>query len=255
MTQQPTNNGAIPWFAEALRLTAFPSPSAQIDTSTLWESVVGQKPDNQNIQPKLGIRQEDGLLEGGKLILNVQPARVEWLFTTAYDQEANGPAFEQLPNFTTGLDIFIKVIDRWFVKSPLLSRLAFGAVLIIPVENRALGYEKITSFLPDIKIDPYNSSDFLYQINRPRESKQIKGLKINRLCKWSVAMTTLTQFVLGPRISPIAIPESQRLLARLELDINTAAEFSGELSSNQTESLFQELISLGKEIAANGDVP
>lgn len=256
MIQQPTNNGAIPWFVENFRLTAFPGPSARVNSSGWWEKVVGQPPDNQSAQPKFGIMREDGLFEGAKLILSVQPSRIDWLFISAYDQESDGPAFEKLSDFISGTNTFLKAMNRWLAISPTLSRLAFGAVLVMPVANKIAGYEKISPFLPNMKLDPHNSSDFLYQINRPRESEKIKELKINRLCKWSVAITTLTQIVLGPNnILPIPIPEAQRLLARLELDINTASEFADEFSQDNVNLLFQELISLGKEIASKGDIP
>jgi hypothetical protein len=41
----------------------------------------------------------------------------------------------------------------------------------------------------------------------------------------------------------------------LELDINTSPNFEGELEHEKLGDLFDELLSLGKEIAAVGDIP
>jgi hypothetical protein len=42
--------------------------------------------------------------------------------------------------------------------------------------------------------------------------------------------------------------------ACLELDINTAPEFEGELSREQTQRIFSELVELAAEISVKGDV-
>ena len=50
---------------------------------------------------------------------------------------------------------------------------------------RELGYRELGRFLPAVRLDE-DSSDFSYQINRPRRSTVIPELSVNRLSKWSV---------------------------------------------------------------------
>lgn len=256
MTQQPvTNQTNATWLAESLRLTAFPSPSAQIDATGWWENVVGHPPENQNIQPRKGFREEYGRLGNGRLTLVIQPIRIDWHFLTAIDEDSEAPIIDQLASFSTALEIFQPVVDQWLKMTPSLSRLAFGAVLVIPVNDKQEGYRRLNSYLSKMELDPEGSSDFLYQINRPRSSKTISNLTINRLAKWSVALRTVGQIsILGLRMQYMATaPET--ISIRLELDINTAAEFKDELTPSQFPSLFQELVKLGEEISTKGDIP
>ena len=59
------------------------------------------------------------------------------------------------------------------------------------------GYEALASLLPTIRVDPANSEDMFWQINRPRRSKVITR-KINRLSKWSVIQSrTMTVQISG----------------------------------------------------------
>jgi hypothetical protein len=49
--------------------------------------------------------------------------------------------------------------------------------------------------------------------------------------------------------------QSELTVCRLELDINTAEDFVGELPHEPLPDLFQELTKLGLEIATQGDIP
>jgi len=131
---------------------------------------------------------------------------------------------------------------RWLAGCPPLQRLAFGAVLTRPVDDLLTGYRQISDYLPFVQLDPESSSDFSYQINRPRNSTVISGLRINRFSRWSVARVFASTF-------------DTQIGCRVELDINTAQEFQGELPQEKLPVIIQELVDLGKEIAENGDIP
>jgi hypothetical protein len=51
------------------------------------------------------------------------------------------------------------------------------------------------------------------------------------------------------------LPASEVYACRLELDINTVPEFPGDFSDPVVESVINELIDLGLEIAIEGDLP
>jgi len=149
------------------------------------------------------------------------------------------------------------MVSQWFSlpSCPPLRRFAFGAVLFQFVEDREDGYRQISAYLPAVKLDAKGSSDFSYQINRPRDSRSgVPGLQVNRLCRWSVAQLMHAQVSL----SDAGVQKTElgsHFACRLEMDINTSAEFRGELSPEQSKIVFGELLELGAEIAQQGDIP
>lgn len=255
MTQQsdPNNPEIGPWLVETLRLTAFPSAGATVEPRDWWEHVVGEAPETRNIQPRINSVQEEGEFFGGRLILTVQPQRADWLFIPAFEPHFGAPDFAQLRPFPDSLAILRKLSSQWLERSPLLQRLAFGAVLDIPTDSRPAGYRQLAQYLPSVQIDPEDSSDFLYQINRRRVSRIMPELSVNRLSKWSVATAKFLQVAVGDVPGRIEIPSEEYTLVRAELDINTAHEYRGTLPARLLPDLFEELIELGKEISTKGD--
>lgn len=243
------------WQAEILRLTAFPSPAAQLGEPTWWKDLVGEPPETKISQPRTGGQQEEGPFEGRKLVLRVEPIRIDWLFTPIDDRAQE---FESIPttgSFPESLQIFLQLMLRWFelATCPPVQRLAFGATVLLPVENQQIGYRQISAYLP-FQLDPEGSSDFSYQINRPRDSTSgISGLRINRLSKWSLVRVTMGALALGPAFVGYSARRIHHV-CRLELDINTVPDFQGELSREQLPQIFQELVNLGQEIVREGDI-
>ena len=80
----------------------------------------------------------------------------------------------------------------------------------------------------------------------------LPGLVINRLSKWAVASENTIRVNLSPQSSDVAVTAEGHSL-RLELDISTAADYSGNLNEDQLADLFQELARLAEEITINGD--
>lgn len=244
------------WQAEILRLTAFPSPAAQLGEPAWWKDLVGEPPETKISQPRAGGRQEEGQFEGRKLVLRVEPTRVDWLFTPIDDQAQGVKGIPTTGAFPESLRIFLQLILRWFKLEtcPPVQRLAFGATVLLPVENLQAGYRQISVYLP-FQLDPEGSSDFSYQINRSRDSVSgIRGLRINRLSKWAVVRVTMGELALGPAVVGYSARQIHHA-CRLELDINTAPDFQGELSREQLPQIFQELVNLGQEIIREGDIP
>lgn len=245
------------WQVETLRLTAFPSPAAQVTEPTWWTDLVGEPPETRILHPRKGGWQEKGPFKGGKLVLRVQPNRIDWLFTPVNDQEQEVESFPTIGSFPESLDVFLPLMVRWFdlETCPPVQRLAFGAVLLQPVEDRQAGYRQISPYLPSVQLDPEGSSDFSYRINRPRDSSSgIIGLRINRLSRWSVATWRAAEFSVGPALVGY-FPGEEHYACRLELDINTVPDFQGELHREQLPQIFEELVDVGKEIATEGDIP
>ena len=95
----------------------------------------------------------------------------------------------------------------------------------------------------------------MYQINRRRDSRLgIPGLEINRLLKWSCLERRTAQFVVG-ETATVSEDSPSNFAVRLEVDINTAPEYSKSLEPGNLADLFGEFVDLGTEIAEKGDIP
>ncbi len=254
MSQQSSQLPTTEWQSETLRLTAFPvGGSPELTPDAWWSGVVGDTPEKQTIEPKKGMLLEEGSHQDGKLTLKVDPIRIDWLFGSL-DARMSELELPSVGRFSETCDMFVELMGHWFSMEtcPSLRRLAFGAVLLNPVESREEGYRRLDPHLPKVSLDPEGTSDFAYQINRPRESGD-GTIMINRLSKWSVAALRFATIEVSTL--PLHGPVVEHFACRLQLDINTPPDLEVELSCEILPSLFLELVNLGKEIAEKGDLP
>lgn len=258
MTQDNTINRPplSEWQTELIRLTAFPSPSMSVANQNWWQDLMGETPTKQNKNLKTIEQLDEGPFKSGRLILSVSPLRIDWVYRT---QESHPDEFmAKLPilgSYEQVIKDFSEIIMPWFSTTNLdLSRLAFGCILLQEVDNHPNGYRLVSAYLP-FDLNENNMSDFIYRINRKKQSELVSGLEINPLSTWSaIALKNLSFTLSGSRLIQQDISNSL-YAARLELDINTSPDFEMDLPSEKLGRLFQELISLGTEIAKEGDVP
>ena len=247
---------SLDWQVENLRMTAFPSPSARFTQEpSWWTDLMKEAPETSVRQARRQLLRQEGQLSGGRLTLTIQPNRINWQFAATREEEEE-VALPIIGPFEKTLDIFLPLMVKWFELDtcPPLSRLAFGAVLLFPVDSLQSGYQQLDRLLPSIELDTEGISDFLYQINRPKSTTtQIENLQINRLSKWSVATLRFINVIMDQ--TPITVTPNQGVSAcRLELDINTQKDFDGELLPEQLPEIFNELVNFGEEIASDGDI-
>ncbi len=246
------------WMALSLRLTAFPSPSTPINSSDWWATIVGDLPESQENNPKVGKKRETGSFENGNLVLAIQPGRIDWSFTSPKDHQLDLPTSqEDLMNLQPMLNSFLRITNHWLEIAPPLLRIAFGTHLGIPVGSREDGYNRIAKYLkPYVELDTKNSSEFFYQINRPRVSASIPTVKLNRLSKWSVSVASTGEIMIlqGEKLARGTM-DREFFSCHLELDINTASDNTNELEHQSLLAVFAELVQLGQEIAEKGDIP
>jgi hypothetical protein len=242
------------WNANSLRFTAFPEANFQIDTNW-WENVVGESPETEISQAKTGTLQYEGNFEGGKLVLGIQknPAlpRIDWVYAPSDFDET----LPSLGDFGRAVNIFEQYISKWLISSNLsFKRIAFGLTLHQPISDKKQGYELLASRY--LGISPHfgeNTSDFLYQINRIRQSQQVEGLPINRLMKWSVGRYQPMITIISPtQTTQQSLPESFMVL--LELDINSSPEYMSSFKDLEASNLLKEFVSLAYEIAEKGEI-
>ena len=242
------------WQTESLRLSAFVVEPLDSGSRNLWEPLMGAEPEAVHRMPRDRKTKEEGSFLDGFLSVEASDTRIDWRF----GQDPKNP-IKELPvvGSYAGLQTeFRELMKDWFVHCPPVQRLAYGAVLLVPVKDVYEGNERLNELLPTVEIEP-TTSDFMYRINRRRPACSVEGLAINRLSTWSVLSIVgirLNVPLLDQGVSPVAYT-GDRSVCRLELDINTAPEFRGQIDHSVASEVFCELVDLGNEIASRGDVP
>jgi hypothetical protein len=236
------------WGVERIRLTTF--HPIVVKAEGWWERMTGQEPDSV-VGKKTGERAEMGAWEGMTLALQIQPkdGRIDWFASEVPDSP---------PSLSERLPAFVGLMNRWLASDLFphpTNRMAFGVVANLPVANPEEGYRRLSDYLP-FDVDRTTSSDFLYQINRQRESATLPGTRINRLMKWSVGVFFLQAMRLdGSGVVKIAELTKERSGCRLELDINPPPQEGQPLPQDRLQPLFAEMVALGEEIVREGDIP
>lgn len=237
------------WRVASARLTVFVAPDTVVP-STLWRDVVGEDPESSVVQRATATKTESGPFADGILTLQVQPMRVDWL------QEPVGPATEGAPPvlgaFPDAAEPLVELGHRWArsTQFPSTQRVALGLILISDVSDRQIGYRELANFIDGVP-ESTDAVDFLYQVNRPRDSRAgIEGLYINRLSKWSVAEYRVVIF--APAAASVATG-ALRYHLRLELDINTMAEFEGLIPQQKVDKVIDDLFEGAHEICEQGN--
>ena len=245
------------WRAEILRATAFYNANESVsDAAQVWEVVVGRAPDRVSSRPREGVQAAEGGVQDNVLVVDSQIGRIDLnLRPTPPAPNVRIGGFLTLGSFADVLPQFMETANRWLRKSPSSIRLAFGSVLLKETENVSTGNEEISQFLPGIQIDATGSSDFFYQINRRRRSLSTSGVLVNRLSKWSVMQGGSVDLRAGGDLGLQVSSGREFFGCRLELDVNTIGPRNHPIPKAKAVDLFQELTTLGKEIADKGDVP
>ena len=242
------------WQAESCRLTVFPAEGFDIGRPDWWQQLVGEPPEVYNIQPKTGGLEQRGPYEGDQLVMVARAGRIDWVHTPLPQVDQQTDALLTIGSFPETSERFCRLLQQWIPEVSDVARLAFGAVLLLPVTDRVEGYKQLQPYLPDVRLDPEGSSDFSYQINRARDSSSGPGgLKINRLSKWSVAVVQHVTVSLGVGTAE-RYHGPQKFACRVEVDINTVPSGQSNLPRDRVVDIFGELVSLSREIVSSGDI-
>jgi len=248
-------DNSIPWLIEAIRLTSFPGQPISPNGQSWWSDVIGSAPDRKLIQPKSGELIEEGQFASGRLILRLTQPKIDWTLVPLPDKQS-----EEMPptigNYPEMWQSFLPVTKAWvnLPNLPPIKRIAFGSVLLKPVETPKDGYTILSGLLHSIKLDPDAMVDFFYQINRPRVSASgVPDLAINRLSKWGVVGFQDSLISIGPE-GIIQKLGPERYIVRIELDINTSQKYQKDLEQKVLPSIIDELLSMAHELVDRGDV-
>ena len=242
------------WQVEALRMTAFPSDINVVSVSRLWDLVIGQDPDAINVQRDV-IDAREIKFGNGRIVLAKQSDRIDLHYLSNPDANMDDWQLPIIGKLEEELNAFSKMATLLFDVSTMQSvnRLAFGAVLLFPVNAVEDGHLILEGMLP--KMNLQNVRDFFYQINRRRTSTVDSGIEINRLSKWNIyngqLVTVAVNPMQGQQMTGTTAPS---IACRLELDINTFPERTEILPSHKLSEIVGELIGLGLEISESGDI-
>lgn len=245
---------AVDWRVETLRITVFPTDINSVSVSNIWESVVREEPDEIHFQ-RNRIDAREVKFGNGRLVLAKQADRIDWHFLSIQDTNPDNMQLPIIGKLEEELNTFSDLANTWFLSPglPSMHRLAFGVVLLLPVNAVEEGYSTMQRMLPDLNLRDVR--DFFYQINRRRMSEVDVGIAINRLSKWNIYSGQLVTIAVNPmQEQQIAKTTDPSIACRLELDINTSAERTEALPSRKLSAIFSELIGLGLEISKRGDV-
>ncbi|MEK7992331.1 MAG: hypothetical protein AAB403_00860 [Planctomycetota bacterium] len=246
------------WQAEQARLTVFPMPDATTRSADWWQTVTDSQPDETTMNPKKGSGLIQGAFGPGKLILRLEPDRIDWVLAPPerdQDELAVASEFPILGPAVEMVSAFSAIAEKWLARDdlPAIARIAFGAVLNHPETDRGTGYLRLPDYVP-VRVNP-ESSDFLYQVNLPTvpSATGIEGLRLNRLSKWSVAAWKgIALRITGTAVQTQSVPAMFAL--RVELDINTVSTFTGPIPRARLGDIYRELVAAGQAIAADGVV-
>lgn len=244
------------WVAEQFRLTAFPLTGAgPLPAEQWWETLVGTPAEESAANLKAGSKTLAGTFHGGKLILKLEPGRIDWLLLPLETDPTTGFSGElpAIGPITENLEAFSEIATGWLSQNDLpdLIRAAFGAVVRHPEPDRPSAYIQLRDYLP-FRIDP-DSSDLNFQVNVPVASHSgVEGLRVNRLSRWSVMGLARLQLRIESSRVLGEVPQIVDHAIRLELDINTSQEIRGPLPRERLIEVYRELVSLGREIITEG---
>lgn len=236
------------WEVEQFRLTLFRFPGTSMDVQSLWQEIGDIALEDVKQKPALGVTSLEGSGKLGRYILATDNQRLDFIahkLQLEPDLPVIGKLEEALPEF-------VNQAERLIGKVSGILRVAVSFSLLSRTSDKIQSYSLLSHLLPSVDIDIEDSSDFLYQINRPRTSNVVEGLSINRLSKWGAVKISFPQFVPGLLAISNASPMLEAI--KLDLDINSALERVDEIPTEKLHELMIELIGLAVEISQKGDI-
>jgi hypothetical protein len=240
---------AAAWQLEFARLITFPAEPALFLDQHWWQDMASGLPDDFVSTRKKNSLEERGSFQGVALSLTIDLQRLEWLIQPLAEIDEVSGTLPTLGPFRDKVDWFVDLMSAWLANScPPLVRLAFAGKLLQAAATQQEAYRVLAAHLPTVQLEP-NPNDFLFHVNRRRNSTVLPGLPLNRMSTWSKLNIA---FSVSPGTS---FKWPDRCYSAVQLDMNTAPERTEILPRESLPQLFRELASLGVEIAERGDIP
>ena len=248
-----TNLDANSWHALNLELIAFPVEAVPDQDQDWWRDLTGERGESLRRSTS---RVDSGAFRGVAFRLELDLLRIRWAIGKLVAQDAEVlTSAPDIGPYQEAVEWFAPVMGEWLrTSAPPLKRLAFAGKVIRWTGSREESYAVLADCLRDsVKVDP-QSREFQYRVNRPRSSAMgIEDFNINRLCTWSaVTLNVTVQATTGSTTRQLERPWDGCLL---QLDINTPVDRAIPIPPDRLVAAWEELVSLGNEIAIRGDIP
>lgn len=241
----------LEWLVESVRLTLFPLVTIPLTADVAaraYKRISGTEPEELISRASVATHQAQGPFMEGRLIVAARLGRIDAILAA----QPAPPIGAEVATLGPYRDVVREHLERAVIllENDLpLHRVALGCIFIAPAADSANAYRGMAPLLPSLTLDPEGTSDFGYQINRPRSSRVIDGLRINRISKWSVQATTT--FAWPPAGSAVTT-ELSRFAVRLETDVNTVS-LQAELRKAAIRDILNELQVCTVELVERGD--
>lgn len=247
-----TDSSSTDWQAESLRHTSFLLQPVEPTEKNFWELLVGKQPDQRISRANERLTIEEGPFSTGRLHVELRSDRIDWRFT--FDQNSSPANLPTIGSYEEVRGDFQDLLKGWPSVCPPTNRIAYGAILILPVADLSTANNLIQGMMPMNRFNIANATDFLFRINRRRNIQSRAGeLSINRISTWSVANVSRILVDLSSSDRAKISTSDDVCVCRLELDINTVPTPNVELDNDSLEDVFNTLVAFADEIAAQGD--
>lgn len=243
------------WKVTVLRLTLFvgSEEGQKLLSAIQWRDLTGTDP--ESIQGKGDDQLQQGAFPPGRLLLKKEPGRLDVFFGGENQgKEAELPVATLGPFEPASAALRGMASKVFGILGEVTIRLALGADLVQPAETSQEAYRILTQHIRSASFKLEGAQEFLYQINRPRNSQVISGLLLNRLTRWSAGSWQPIRLETGGGAAPVVVTGPARVGAVISTDANTAVR-TAPLPADKLLNLFDELCESTIEIRDKGDVP
>ena len=133
---------------------------------------------------------------------------------------------------------------------PTVQRLAFGEFFFLSATSKLEAYEKLSLRLPHLRLNPANSSDLFYRINRTRQVLiGGKEVGVNRLGEWTAPAITMRV-----KMNQVDTTTMVAFAAATKTDINTVQSLDlSDLGESDLKSVARVLFENSAELTEKGD--
>lgn len=229
---------SLNWLVESFRFSFINTESDDAHKDFVWSSLTSDKPDTITSKPNLGLHTETGPWMNANLTVSKQYGRTDITISAV---ETESP-MQALGDISDMVGLAHEVMPA--LTSLKSHRLAFGAVLLLPVPTAVEGYEYLKKFLPFVEISE-DMSDLFLQINRKKIG--VDGFVVNELSKWGALK--FRRLILES--VDVGQPLNDLFAVRLELDINNP-EFEAEVYGDIIYKNLEDFLSRAKRISIEG---
>src|SRR5439155_13431650 len=241
------------WKVRSLRLTMFLASDAGQKASALeWEQLTRYKP--ENVINRGDNQAQEGPLGPGRLLLQKQmPSRLDVLYAGFPKADSPEDPVATLGDLEPSSDPLVGIAQKLFQKVNSCVRLALGSEMVTPAGSPIEAYRLLVEHMGSASFKLAGGHEFIYQMNRPRGSKVVPSLLVNRLTRWNASSWQPVTFEVGG-VATI-VRGQPKIGAVITTDVNTGGDRTEPLPSAKLLPLLSELREMTIEIRDKGDTP